>query len=107
MLADFPSAEANIQPSPVCSDAQFLRRITLDLVGRIPTTQERNEFLARPDRAALIERLLKSPARSVDELFERFFGRQLTAEERETCSGRSLDEVSFALLHSSEFAFNH
>jgi len=54
-------AETGIQPSPICSDEQFLRRLTLDLVGRIPTTQERTEFLANSDRAALIEKLLNSP----------------------------------------------
>ena len=50
---------------------------------------------------------VKSPARSVEELFVRFLGRMPTSEELENCSDRSLDEVSFALLHSSEFAFNH
>jgi hypothetical protein len=50
---------------------------------------------------------VKSPGKSVDELFVRFLGRQPTSEELEKCSGRSLDEVSFVLLHSSEFAFNH
>ena len=50
---------------------------------------------------------VKSPARSVEELFVRFLGRVPTSEELEKCSSRSLDEVSFALLHSSEFVFNH
>ena len=54
-------AKTSIQPSPICSDDQFLRRVTLDLIGRIPTTEERTAFLATPDRAALIEKLLKSP----------------------------------------------
>lgn len=53
-------ADAKLHPSPVCSDEQFLRRITLDLAGRIPTTQERTEFLARPERAVLVEKLLNS-----------------------------------------------
>jgi hypothetical protein len=46
------------QPAPVCSDERFLRRVTLDLTGRIPTVSERTAFLARPDRAALIDALL-------------------------------------------------
>ena len=52
--------ERAIEAAPVCSDEQFLRRVTLDLVGRIPTLPERSEFLAHPDRAATIDRLLAS-----------------------------------------------
>ncbi|MBC7966122.1 MAG: DUF1549 domain-containing protein, partial [Fuerstia sp.] len=54
-------AEANIQPATVCNDEQYLRRITLDLAGRIPTVEERTAFLASPDRQAVVERLLSSP----------------------------------------------
>jgi len=61
-------SETNIQPSPICSDEQFLRRISLDLVGRIPTMEERSAFLASPDRSAVIERLLESPE------FPKFWG---------------------------------
>ncbi len=60
--------DSNIQPSPICSDEQFLRRISLDLIGRIPTTEERSAFLASPDRSAVIERLLESPE------FPKFWG---------------------------------
>jgi hypothetical protein len=45
-------------------DATFLRRATVDVVGRIPTEDEARAFLAdaRPDkRAVLIDRLLASP----------------------------------------------
>jgi hypothetical protein len=52
--------ESNIQPAPICSDEQFLRRITLDLAGRIPTVEEREAFLANPDRQAAVELLLSS-----------------------------------------------
>ncbi|MGH7170175.1 MAG: DUF1549 domain-containing protein [Gemmataceae bacterium] len=46
------------------SDAEFLRRIYLDLTGAIPTTNEARAFLkdrAPGKRQALIERLLASP----------------------------------------------
>jgi len=49
--------------SPRCDDSTFLRRVTLDLAGRIPTLDETNEFLANqsPDkRKTLVERLLAS-----------------------------------------------
>ena len=54
-------ADTNIQPAPVCDAEQYLRRITLDLAGRIPTTEERSAFLANPDRQAVVDRLLSSP----------------------------------------------
>ncbi len=39
-------------------DVAFLRRVYLDLIGRIPTMQEAQAFLAKPDRIALIDDLL-------------------------------------------------
>ena len=53
-----------LPPSPVCDDATFIRRITLDLAGRLPTPEETRQFLAASEstkRDALIERLLASP----------------------------------------------
>lgn len=50
--------------SPPADDAEFLRRVYLDLVGRIPSVDEARSFLADTDpnkRAALIDRLLDSP----------------------------------------------
>ena len=51
--------------APVASDADFLRRISIDLTGTIPTAAEAREFLAdeSPDkRNRLIDRLLDSPS---------------------------------------------
>jgi hypothetical protein len=56
---------AGVTPAPSADDAAFLRRATLDLVGRIPTLGELNAYLARTDPAKkleLIERLMSSPA---------------------------------------------
>jgi hypothetical protein len=53
-----------ITPSPVCSDAAFLRRVTLDLTGTLPTAEEARRFLASHDpnrRRKLIEALLERP----------------------------------------------
>jgi hypothetical protein len=50
--------------APLADDAEFYRRLHLDLVGRIPTAEEATAFLgdATPDkRAAAIDRLLASP----------------------------------------------
>ncbi|WP_442505939.1 DUF1549 domain-containing protein [Novipirellula sp. SH528] len=53
----------NLRPSPRCDDETFLRRATLDTIGRLPSLNERQIYLAdsaidRRDR--LIERLLSS-----------------------------------------------
>ncbi len=53
-----------LPPSPLCDDATFLRRVTLDLAGRVPAAAEVEAFTADPDtnkRAALVDRLLASP----------------------------------------------
>jgi hypothetical protein len=47
----------------LCTDAVFVRRAYLDVIGTLPTAQEAREFIADPDtknkRAALIDRLLE------------------------------------------------
>lgn len=56
--------ELGIEPSPPLDDAQFVRRIHLELAGRIPTYDETTAFLADASSAkrdALIESLLASP----------------------------------------------
>ena len=54
-----------IPPSAVADDSTFLRRVTLDLTGRLPTVEEARQFLADTDpgkRDKLVDRLLDSPA---------------------------------------------
>src|SRR5262245_45737173 len=56
---------AGIEPAPLSDDAEFLRRIYLDLTGVVPRVAEVRAFMAdsRPDkRARLIDSLLESPA---------------------------------------------
>jgi len=58
-------AEANVRPVARAGDGEFLRRASLDLVGRIPTAAEARDFLDDPDpgkRESLVDRLLDSPA---------------------------------------------
>jgi hypothetical protein len=53
-----------IAPAPLCDDATFLRRVTLDLVGTIPAVDDVEKFLADKDpakRSKAIERLLDDP----------------------------------------------
>lgn len=63
-----------IEPVPPCSDEQFLRRVSLDLLGRIPTTAEQNAFLQSPDRKGLVDRLLET------EDFNRFWSELWTTQ---------------------------
>lgn len=56
--------ELGIPPSPVCDDATFLRRVTIDICGRFPTEEETKTFLDSTEadkRDKLVERLLQSP----------------------------------------------
>ena len=56
-----------LQPSPLCSDAVFVRRVYLDVIGTLPTAAEAREFLLdrNPDkRRALIDRLLERDERA-------------------------------------------
>jgi hypothetical protein len=51
-------------PSDIADDGAFIRRVTLDITGRLPTAPEMKDFMASKDtnkRAALIDRLLDSP----------------------------------------------
>src|SRR5262249_12712703 len=54
-----------IEPAPLAADAEFLRRVYLDLTGRIPPVAEVHRFLRNKDpdkRRLLIEELLASPS---------------------------------------------
>ena len=56
--------QIGIPPSPVCDDATFIRRASLDIEGRLPTQAEAAAFLESTDsdkRDQLIESLLASP----------------------------------------------
>ncbi len=51
-----------ILPSGLCSDEEFLRRITIDITGQLPTEEEYQQFVfdsAPNKRAELIDRLLE------------------------------------------------
>ena len=54
----------SIMPSPLSDDAEFLRRVCLDIIGTLPPAHRAREFLADEDphkRDKLIEILLNSP----------------------------------------------
>jgi hypothetical protein len=56
--------QLGIPPAHLCSDAVFVRRAYLDVIGTLPTAQETRTFLADRDpnkRSILIDRLLERP----------------------------------------------
>jgi hypothetical protein len=58
--------EVKVLPSDVCSDSDFIRRVTLDLTGLPPLPDDVRAFLADPrssrqKRGALVDRLIGSP----------------------------------------------
>src|SRR5262249_9433140 len=58
-------AAAQVPASPLADDAEFLRRVSLDITGRIPTLERTKAFLDSTDpdkRRKLIDELLASPA---------------------------------------------
>ena len=65
--------QRGITPAETCTDREFLRRVTLDLAGRIPTVEELDAFLESPDRNRVIDRLLGEDA------FNRSFAEVWTA----------------------------
>ena len=57
--------KARVAPSPLTSDAEFLRRLSLDVRGVVPSFSELRAFLGDPSankRSAWIDRFLDDPA---------------------------------------------
>ena len=55
--------EIGVPPSQVCDDSTFLRRVTLDIAGRLPTEEDIAKFLSSNDpsrRDQVIDTLLQS-----------------------------------------------
>jgi hypothetical protein len=58
-------AAEQVRPTDPSDDAEFMRRVTLDLAGKIPAVADLHEFLDDTDpdkRRKLVDRLLESPA---------------------------------------------
>jgi hypothetical protein len=57
--------EQGVKPAPLADDATLLRRLTLDLNGRIPTAAEYADYAGSSDprkKEKLVDRLMASPA---------------------------------------------
>jgi hypothetical protein len=56
--------QLGMPPSGICDDATFLRRVSIDIAGRLPSTAEMKKFVADTNpkkRDVVIDRLLDSP----------------------------------------------
>ena len=56
--------QLGIPPSSLCDDATFIRRVSIDIAGRLPSVIEVEQFLADTDpgkRDRLVDRLVDSP----------------------------------------------
>jgi hypothetical protein len=65
LYVDAQLQETGVQAAAQADDANLIRRLTLDLDGRIPTLEETRTFVASTQagkRVELIERLMSSPA---------------------------------------------
>ncbi len=118
-LIDAELALADATPAPLTSDPDFLRRVTLDLAGRLPTPRDVTLFGLNPDphkRSRLASKLVESTAFSTVQakywrdvifsratevrsrlmlpVFEQWMTRQF--EER-----RGWDEIATSLLTAS------
>jgi hypothetical protein len=63
-LVDAKLKKLRIAPSGLCSDEEFLRRVYLDIVGLLPTTEEYTRFMSNPEptkRDLLVDELLERP----------------------------------------------
>ncbi len=61
-LVEAKLEKLRILPSELCSDAEFLRRVTLDIAGQLPTVEQYRQFLDDPapdKRAKRIDQLLE------------------------------------------------
>lgn len=81
----------SVTAASVADDAEFLRRVYLDLAGRIPSVAELREFLDNTDadkRSAVVEEILDSPA----------FVRNFTTVFRNALIPQASDQVQFRTL---------
>lgn len=95
------AGETADQAAPIASDAEFLRRVTLDLTGQIPTSEAARKFLADDDpekRAKLIDQLLDSPeyARHMQHVFDVLLMRRLRDKHVDESKWQEFLRESFA-----------
>jgi len=84
--------EEKVPAAPVATDAEFMRRVYLDLTGRIPTVKDTYDFLgdSSPDkRRKLVDKLLTS-ANHVNHFTNTWRGELLAAANVQQAQGFAL-----------------
>lgn len=109
---DLRLKEEKLPPAAPADEATLLRRLMLDLVGRIPTPAETKRYVESTDpdkKAKLVERLLASPAssRHLANDLDAFlmFGSRTSVRDfltRALASGQTWDQIYRALMLPNE-----
>jgi len=93
-----------VSPTPTCDDETFLRRATVDLIGRVPTFEEYQAYFRdEPDvrRRLLVDRLL-SDGRFVDR-WTVFFGDMLRIRGQVPGGGLLTRHIRSALIENQPY----
>jgi hypothetical protein len=109
---DLRLARESIQAAPEADDVTLVRRVTLDLVGRVPTAAEARAYVESTDpakRVRLVERLMATPgfARHQASAFDALLMTGVKGSLREYLvrafgAGRTWDQVFRELLAADE-----
>lgn len=100
-------AKQTVTPQPIATDEVFLRRIYVDVIGRIPTLEEATSFLSSQDpakRAKLIDSLLASPGYASH--FFNYFADllRILTDSRDSVTGQAYSEwVKQALIANKPY----
>ncbi len=94
-------ADAELKPSPIEVDGLWARRVYLDLIGRIPSYQEMNEFIKSKEankRQLLVDRLLN------DERYTEEFANQWAMIWSNILIGRSGGNANNSMINREGMA---
>jgi len=95
IAAEMRAGARGVEPAPLTTDEQFIRRVTLDLTGRLPGPDQIAEFVSAGEsdkRGKLIDDLLKSDA----------YARHWARFWRDVVSARITNRRSMGLTRSFE-----
>lgn len=99
--------EAGLTPAAEAGDAEILRRLTLDLAGRLPTPAEARAYLDDPaadKRAKLVTKLVASEAAALH--FGEWYGRALLGRDRVQAEHQRAMEAWLAAQYRESVPFD-
>lgn len=95
IAAEIRASSQSVEPAPLTTDEQFIRRVTLDLTGQLPSPDQVSEFVSAGEadkRGKLIDELLESEA----------YARHWARFWRDVVSARITNRRSMGLTRSFE-----